>query len=455
MKTRIFQGLMVFAIVPVLVTAIWGGVLPADWRREPISQPMLDTLKAERDYVNSLFEGTKSVALFQDGEGNSIKLEGSDTQFSNANPGDWRAVDTEGQLTDDLRPGYVMLNPAGSAEGTLLNLAGEGAAGMTVYLMQSGRTVGTDRTDVNGAFEIPSIDPGVYSMIAVGEGGLGVFALAYVPYQDIEDFEVGMETFVVPAPLEYVLSTLEGGFPSMRDSAVDEPKYLEMSKPANDGDPVPSQFHGLREILRRLQTGQQQTNLQGHAALINAEKVLWGRIIGIERVTGRPMIIDEMTVHLLKNDGTVHGKFPVDDRGVFKFENVEPGNYGLLGSGADGFFVVGLHTENAPEAAAGVFINEFFVGAQGSSNTTSVAPVTNPDDLQNAFESEGGQPAPSGGQTPAPSAQTGSSSGGGGGGGGGAGAAFGAVGAILGAAGLAQGDDATATPADAVGGGGT
>ena len=145
-----------------------------------------------------------------------------------------------------------MLNPAGSAEGTLLNLAGEGAVGMTIYLMSSGRTVGTDRTDTNGSFEIKSIDPGVYSMIAVGEGGMAVFALAFVPYQDVEGMEIGLETFVVPAPLEYVLRTLEGGFPSMRDSAVDEPKYLEMTKPANEGDPVPDQFQGLRELLRGL-----------------------------------------------------------------------------------------------------------------------------------------------------------------------------------------------------------
>ena len=447
MKARIFQGLMVFAIVPVLVTAIWGGVVPADWRREPVSQPMLDTLKAERDYVNSLFDNTRFVTLLQDSDGNAVKLEGSDTQFSTAAPGDWRAVDTQGQLTDDMRPGYVMLNPAGSAEGTFLTLDGKGAAEMSVYLMQSGRKVGNDRTDVYGSFEIKGIDPGVYSLIAMGESGIAIFALAFVPYQDIEGYEPGLAAHAVPAPHDFVLKTLETGFSSLRDSAVDEPKYLEMSKPENEGDPVPQQYQGLRELLRKLHEGQQQqTSLQAHPAQINAEKVLWGRIIGIERVTGRPMVIDEMTVHLMTPEGTVHGSYDVDERGVFKFENVEPGNFGLLGAGADGFFVVGLPTENAPAAAAANFVNEFFVGAQGGGNTTSVSPVTNPDDIQGAVEAQGdgGNAPPAGGQTPAPG-QANGSSGGGGGGGGGIGPALGAA-AIIGAAALSQGNDATSTP---------
>lgn len=446
MRARFFQGLLVFAIVPVLVTAIWGGVIPSDWRRTPIQRPNVDTLQAERDYVRSLLDDSRFVFFQEEG----LNLQGGDTQFSTAGPGDWRAVDTKGQLTDELRPGYIMLTPAGDAEGTLLTLDGQGAVGMTVYLMQSGRMVGTSNTDSNGAFKIVRVDPGVYSLIAIGDGGLAVFAMACIPYQDVEDYEPGLETFVVPAPYDFVLSTLEGGFPSMRDSAVDEPKYLEMAKPVEDGGDVPQQFQGLRELLRKVHSGQQQTTLQAHPALINPDKVLWGRVIGIERVTGRPMVIDEMTVHLLNKDGSVHDSCEVDDRGVFHFENVDAGNYGLMGSGADGFFVVGLHTENLPAEAASnrPFLNDFFVGAQGSNNTATVAPITNPDDIQGAVnqEQQGEGAPPAGGTQAPPQGQTGSSSGGGGGGGGGFGAAAGAVGGIIGAAALAQGDDATATP---------
>ncbi|MFP6676520.1 MAG: carboxypeptidase-like regulatory domain-containing protein [Pirellulaceae bacterium] len=446
MKPRILQSLLVFCTIPVLVTGILGALLPVDWYQDTAKPRSSDSLDADRAYVQSLVERSHFVATIQDSEGNSLDLKRQDTRFAVALPGDWRGVGLDGQLNDELRAPFVLLSPAGDLKATLRTTKGDAAAGLNVYLMQSGRLVDAARTDANGELTINGLEPGVYSVIAIGEAGVAVFSASLVPYQDIEGYPIGFESLVVSAPYDFVLKTLDSDFPNMRDSTLDETKYVELAKPENEGDPAPAQFQGLREALRELPKGTGATNIQNHAALISADKTLWGRIIGNERVTGRPMLIDEMTIYLLSAEGEVASSAEVDNRGVFKLENIEAGNYGLMGAGADGFFITGIQTEQAPAAAAGIFTNEFFVGAQGDGGTTAVSPVTNPEDVQGAFNSEGGDGTGLAGLPLSNPPAAGPGGGGGGGGGGGAAGAGLAAAAIVGAA-ITQGDENNATPA--------
>lgn len=446
MKPRILQALLVFCTIPVLVTVIWGGVLPADWYQEPAKRPSLDSLDADRAYVQSLIEKSHFVATLQDSEGNSLDLKRQDTRFAVAPPGDWRGVELDGQLSDKLRAPFVLLSPAGNLKATLRTTTGEGAAGLNVYLMQSGRLVEAGRTDANGEVTIQGVEPGVYSVIAIGEAGVAVFGVSFVPYQDIEGYPVGFESLVVSAPYDFVLKTLDGDYPNMRDSTLDETKYVELAKPKNEGDPTPTEFQGLREALRELPKGVGATNIQHHAMLINADKTLWGRIIGIERVTGRPMLIDEMTIYLLSEDGEVASSADVDKRGVFKLENVEIGNFGLMGSGADGFFITGIQTDQVADPAAGIFTNEFLVGAQGNAGTAAISPVTNPEDVEGAFRSESGDGTGLAGPPPTNPPTAGAGGGSAGGGGGGSAALAAGTAAVVAGAALTQGDENNATP---------
>ncbi|GIW94952.1 MAG: hypothetical protein KatS3mg110_2993 [Pirellulaceae bacterium] len=380
-------------------------------------------------------------------------------------PGDWRQpAYGEQRVSDQARRFWVRLTPNGNLIGRVVVYDASGnlvaAANVTLRFLQSGRIIAETFTDAEGVF-LTTLVPGVYSVI--GFGDVGVFAAALTvlpaargtapaageeaPAEAAAELAVEMAAF--PAPLGTLRAVLQRYYPEMVVPVVEESSYTVPAQ-AQPGERI-QQFglrdwlsaaeqEQLRDLVKRLKPA---TSVQTHAVPITPDGRLRGRAIGIDPVTGRPVLIRQAAIFLVKNDEVV-ARGIVDGMGVFDIEGVQPGQYGLAVAGRDGFGAMGVNLVTmATRADLASDPNSYYVAAQqGELDTLTLSLVTDPRDVQQGLSGQG-PPVGGGGPPPPPPPPGG---GGGGGGGGGEPPLLSAVGAAIAAGALSTSDQAGSPP---------
>ncbi len=375
--------------------------------------------------------------------------------------------------TDGFLPGRI--NVIDSQTGSIIP-----ADDMTIEFLRDGEVAATTKPGVDGVFQVGNLQPGVYAVVGAGPAGYIAYGVEVIQNRKTADAdrpgprlggdanqvglfqEVGdalmLDSLAVPASdVPAVAGIVRGNIPSSLTATASG----QLSPEAAPGAQLPAEPR--REQLAT------SSDLRRHQVRIRADGSISGRMRRIHPRTGEPVRIRRLNVFLVQNNAIV-GRAPVDERGVFRIANVQPGTYSFVSAGLEGFAAFAIQAVSDSLANADVPDELLMPVAFTQVNpaqefeelkdlfATTVSPENMPaavERLNNLLQQLGlgdlgdfgfdpNTGAPGGGGT---GGSSGSSGGGGGGGEGGglAGALLGgALGAAIGAA-LADDDDDSPT----------
>lgn len=321
--------------------------------------------------IDEILEADGSESLTAEAIGNDYRrpnMEFADIEprTSEGEPGDWRVPRPSGQLGTVLQGHWVSMDENGELQGRIstinpdsLNL--EPTAGLNIRFIQEGQLLASTRTDRGGRFTISGLQPGVYSVVATGPNGFLAcrvtvlrskreielsqdsktpFRFAYFQ-EDVVESELRIDAAALPPTFRTVRNLAERYYEDVRLSEVDFQKYEQVVQKDIDRGAAGAESAAGPQARR----GREQLELETPAA-IPAMKVFpvpltpdgrfVGRLHGIQAESGRPVMIRRANVFVVKNDRIVDQTI-VDERGVFEFQGLAPGAYGLIAAGQDGF----------------------------------------------------------------------------------------------------------------------
>jgi hypothetical protein len=255
---------------------------------------------------------------------------------------DWRqAGDGQDGLDNRLRSHVVRIDEDGVVKGRIGTI--ESATGdlepvrdIRIRFVRKGEEIAQTAPNPDGSFSVRNLEPGVYSMIAVGEGGFIACSVNIQPklsdvakmpmYKqarflkqevkrliDIESAAVSPDNFI---PLK---SLLRSYLPSEESSLV------------LDGPEIPGGMLDVSPENARL-----GTPLRHHQIRLSKDGKLRGRVRRLQPESGRDLKIRDLNVFLLRNNINVAQEEVTPD-GTFAFGNVRPGVYSMVAAGKDGF----------------------------------------------------------------------------------------------------------------------
>ena len=244
------------------------------------------------------------------------------------------------RIGEILRANWVMLGPTGVLEGTVRPIDGAEVAGMTVYLMNQGRLVKTSAVQEDGTFRFNNVRRGAYSLVGWGDRAFFAFGANVISYS--EDADESTPTYITTLAFQnattintdwiryFTPNVSYRIFGRMRfDETIDDPAELYGVAGLSDFTP---------EAIASTSVGATPVSLTDDGRLI-------GRVHQLRSSDGRPVDVRSTKVMLLKRDAVV-ASTTTDNYGVFEFEEVPPGQYGLLAAGVDGVGLTGLEVVN-------------------------------------------------------------------------------------------------------------
>jgi len=286
------------------------GRLPAEPFRSPIDlAPQSD----QQVTVNDQFAGWESAAA-----------DSSDNRVEKTLRGNWIMVDANGRFDGQVIAGK-------DAETTNMN----------VFLMHMGRLVKQTTVDQDGRFVFNNVRQGAYALTGWGERGMftfGVNILANNPnvtdnippnfvtvtaYQNQTTINTDWITHYAP----------QVGFRVFG-------KYLE-----GEGQKNNPALYGALGLFNNPPASSPATSISSHIVGRSDDGHLVGRIHLFNSTSGRPIDLRSTKVLLLESDSVVAAT-AADSFGVFEFEQVPAGSYGVLAAGVDGVGLIGITVDD-------------------------------------------------------------------------------------------------------------
>lgn len=200
----------------------------------------------------------------------------------------------------------IALNANGAIEGRVaaLNTEGsQGLAGLTVYFISNGKVAQESKTAADGSFVVAGLQEGVYSFVATGENGFAAYGVQVVG-ESVEGVNNVMEAAAVAPNFEAVKQILNENLPSQVASEI------------------------VASSVEAAPTGANRVKLND------------GKLVGnVHALVGGSEAVQGTTVHILKGDEKV-ATVDADEKGSFMVADLEPGIYGFVATGPNGFAAV-------------------------------------------------------------------------------------------------------------------
>ena len=297
-------------------------------------------------------------------------------------PGDWNeASPGEERVSEVIRAHWVNLNQEGQLVGRISVFDAQDqfvpVANLQIRFVREGTTVATTRTDETGRFVVSTLRPDVYTLVAEGPNGFLGYSLEILSFVEaqrrasrdpirlaqLEQVEASLEidAAAVPPTFSTLKRIVRRYYPDIRMHNVAEAAYEpvvqrdEREAVEGSGTPAgPARRRGASQLQQELPPSRDATSIRSHQVALLPDGRMLGRMHGIDRLTGRPKLIEDVNVFLLQNDRLVD-RVRVDRYGVFEVPNLQPGAYALVAAGRDGFGAVGFQlVPAAPGANAGM-----------------------------------------------------------------------------------------------------
>jgi hypothetical protein len=242
-----------------------------------------------------------------------------------------------------LRSNWVMVDPNGLLEGTVRPIGSARVVGMTVYLMNKGRLVKTAAVQEDGSFFFTNIQRGAYSLVGWGDNAFFAWGANILPFS--EDADSSTPTKVNTFAFQNA-TTINTDWIRYFTPNVSYRVYGRYE--VGEGENDPANLYGFRGLSNYQPSAVPSTSVGGTPVSLTADGRLIGRVHELRSLDGRPVDVRSTKVMLFERDSVV-ASTTTDNYGVFEFEGVPPGGYGLVAAGVDGVGMAGLVVTDADD----------------------------------------------------------------------------------------------------------
>ena len=247
------------------------------------------------------------------------------------------------RVGEALRANWVMVDPNGLLEGSVRPIGGAKVAGMTIYLMNKGRLVKTAAVQEDGSFFFTNIQRGAYSLIGWGDNAFFAWGANVLPFS--EDADASTPTFITTYAFQNA-TTINTDWLRYFTPNVSYRVYGRYD--VEEGPDSPTKLYGFKGLSNYQPEAIASTSVGGTPVSLTSDGRLIGRIHQLRSFDGRPVDVRSTKVMLFERDSVV-ASTSTDNYGVFEFEEVPPGGYGLVAAGVDGVGMTGLLVTDADE----------------------------------------------------------------------------------------------------------
>ena len=251
----------------------------------------------------------------------------------------WQAASADpnqGRVSDLLRGNWVMTNANGRLEGTVRTIGSASLEKFGVFLLNKGRLVTAVPADGEGNFEFNNVVPGAYSLVGAGDNGFFAIAFNVVEFNSLAHpstpTRIDVAAFQNKTTIN--LDWIRHFAPTTRFRVFGT---YSVAEEVVD----PSSLYGFAGLGSHYPESAPATSISNHIVAKTTDGRLVGRVHQLNSIHGRPVDVRVTRVILLQEDEVVASE-TLDNFGVFEFEGVADGEYGLVAAGVDGIGCIGI-----------------------------------------------------------------------------------------------------------------
>lgn len=248
-----------------------------------------------------------------------------------------------GRISSTLRANWVMLNESNGIDGQVVGISSP----IDVYLLRNGFVAGQTTTAGDGSFQLTAASPGTYTIVGYSPEAIFTYSFNAVANDgESTNQPTSIQTLPVLGEDNNRLIT------KLVQEYSPEVKFPTLGKyDVGETDADPAQYYGWSGLQNLQQETVPSTSIQSHEIGIVDGRVV-GRVHQMNHESGRPIEVVNTRIMLIRN-GEVASEAQVDDLGVFHFQGVTAGTYGLVAVGEDGLTALGMTFVNQSSANDG------------------------------------------------------------------------------------------------------
>jgi hypothetical protein len=271
-------------------------------------------------------------------------------------------------ISDLVNTHWITTNEQGNLDGRISGIEPQSSitipiGKLNISLLQNGIAIREASTNYDGKFTLNNVDPGTYTLLAAGQNGFlayGVNILPKIKAKDLTDFNnldlnpsgrvkaYYVSHFNVPTNaivskgLQIDAAAVPPEFQTLQrisQNYLPENKIVEVDKDSDDATSV----------------GEASEIASGFNHPLTADGSFTGSVQPIATPDGTPGKLSEMNVFLIQDDIEI-ARVTVEPNGKFTVEDIDPGVYGLIIAGNDGFAAMSVRlTSQKADAATDSF----------------------------------------------------------------------------------------------------
>jgi hypothetical protein len=211
---------------------------------------------------------------------------------------------------------------------------------MQVFLLNRGKLISMSEIDAEGQFVFRGVKSGMYSLVGYGRAGFFAYGLNVLPFAENADAPKEIVTQPIPVFGPPVTDWVTRAAPNVRFRVRGQHRFGE-------GRDDPPRLYGLQGLQTFLPAAAPATSIAAQPTALTEDGRLLGRIHYVMSYDGRPADLLTTTVQLTQN-GQVVQQSSTDNYGVFEFQNVAPGTYGIQAVGPDGLAATAVTVVEQP-----------------------------------------------------------------------------------------------------------
>ncbi len=248
------------------------------------------------------------------------------------------------RVGDELRANWLMVDNNGRFEGKVIPGEGADVSRMNVFLMNMGRLVKQTALDESGRFEFNNVRQGAYALVGWGDKGFFAFGVNILASNPKAVGEIKNRITVTAFQNRTTINT---DWISHYSAQVAYRVYGRY--PVGEGPDDPARLYGFRGLVNNFPDGIPATSISSHRVETTADGRLVGRVHQMNSISGRPVDVRTTKVLLLQGDDVV-ASTSTDNYGVFEFQQVPSGSYGVVAAGVDGVGLIGITVGDSKDA---------------------------------------------------------------------------------------------------------
>ena len=241
------------------------------------------------------------------------------------------------RINDELRGNWIMVDETGRFDGQVVAGKNANVTNMNVFLMHTGRLVKQTTVDEDGRFVFNNVRQGAYALTGWGENGFFSFGLNILANNPKAVDNLPPNSLTITAFQNQTTINIDW----ITHYAPQVGFRVFGRYPTGEGSSDDPALYGSLGLFNNLPENSPATSISSHVVSRTSDGRLVGRVHQFNTNGGRPVDLRSTKVLLLENDSVVAATAS-DNFGVFEFEQVPNGSYGVLAAGVDGVGLIGI-----------------------------------------------------------------------------------------------------------------